>query len=315
MRKRFRRPVRTDDIGQVNRLFSYTVLFILSMSLLGIASLSKNYIAGVFISQLAILIPLAMYLILNIGRIKDVISLRKPNLISMAAAVIMGFSFIPFISLVNQLSMVFVKNTTINRATEAAEKYPVIVMLLLAAVIPSAVEELFFRGVFFTAYRRKGIIKGAILSAILFGLLHGNLNQLAYAIVAGFIFAMTDYAGGSVVYSMIIHMMINATTVVGLYNFKLKSSLEGIIYFSKNYKSVGEVLKYMFLPAVIGLIITVCMYSVIRKSSYKTVEQLEATENRLGVYKTYKNVKLIDASLMVGVIIMMVNIVANELIK
>lgn len=314
MKKRFRRPVRTDDIGQVNRLFSYTVLFILMMSLIGIASLTKNYIASVFISQLGLVIPISMYLILNIGRVKEVISLRKINLPGACAAILMGFTITPFIGFVNQLSMVWAKNMTNVKAEEAAAKYPMLLMLLMAAIIPSIVEELTFRGVFFTAYKKKSVIGGAILSAILFGLMHGNLNQLAYALVAGFIFAMTDYAGGSFIYSILIHIVVNSITIVGLYYPSLMNKLEGIIYFSKEPSSLLAVISYMWLPAIIGLVLTMCMYYIIRTSSKKQFDSIINEENRIQTNRIYKNVSMVDAGLMVGVVIMLVNIVANEIL-
>ncbi|MDD6102702.1 MAG: type II CAAX endopeptidase family protein [Clostridiales bacterium] len=309
---RFRRKVRTDDIGSVNRLFSYTVIFILFMSLIGISGLTKNYVGSVLVSQLGLLVPLVMYILLNLGRVKEVLGIGKVNAASLAASLVLGLTITPFLGIVNNISSLLVKNVTSERAVEAAEKYPFVVMLAAVAIIPAIIEELMFRGAIFSAYKRKNVVKGAIAAAVLFGLMHGNLNQFAYALVAGFLFAMTDNAGGSVFYSVIAHCVFNTTTLIGIYNHTFKSKLQGILFFDKSYNGVAEVLKDMLIPALIGIVLSAVMYMIIRVSSKAYTDRLENEERLSQNNRMYSNLKIVDASLMVGVIILAVNIIANE---
>lgn len=71
-------------------------------------------------------------------------------------------------------------------------------------------EELCFRGVTLN-YARKGLpIKWAILfQAVLFGIYHLNVVQFFYAVIVGYLLGMLADQAGSVVPSIVLHMIIN----------------------------------------------------------------------------------------------------------
>lgn len=304
-RKRSLRKMRTGRIADANRLFSYTVLFILLVSLLGIASYTSSYIVKLLITQVSILIPTAIYIAGCKGKRISITGVANTGFMSLAA-VVMGLAILPFLSMISSISMLFVKNVTDNSAAEAAEGYPMVVMLLFVALIPAVVEELVFRGVIFGAYAGAGVIKGALFSAFLFGLMHGNLNQFAYAMVAGFLFAMTDYAGGSTVYSMIMHFTINAVSVVGLYSKRINNEFLDILFRDEAYESVSQIMSELLIPSVIGLAVAAVMYMLISRFS--------GCGRKTGEFFKEDNRVIFDSTLAVGVIIMVVNIIANEFI-
>ena len=53
----------------------------------------------------------------------------------------------------------------------------------------------------------------AVISGIMFGVLHMNINQFCYATVLGVVFAYVNRASGSTFTSMIMHFLINSTNV------------------------------------------------------------------------------------------------------
>ena len=83
--------------------------------------------------------------------------------------------------------------------------YPFVVQLLIIAVLPACVEEFVFRGLIYHSYRKNGILGAAVLSGLVFGLMHLNINQLSYAAVMGIIFALLVEATGSMYSSMLAH--------------------------------------------------------------------------------------------------------------
>lgn len=304
-RKRNFRKMRIGRIADANRLFSYTVLFILLVSLLGIASYSSSYIVKLLITQMSILIPSGIYISGCKGKRIEIMGVANTGLLSVAA-IVMGVAILPFLSMISSISMLFVKNVTDNSAAEAAAEYPIFVMIIFVALVPAVVEELVFRGVIFGAYSMVGVVKGALFSAFLFGLMHGNLNQFAYAMVAGFLFAMTDYAGGSIVYSMIMHFTINMVSVIGLYSERINNRFLDILFKDEAYESISQIMSRFLIPSVIGLIVAAIMYMVISRFSRcgrKNGEVLEEGGRRI-----------FDSTLAVGVIIMVINIIANEFI-
>lgn len=62
--------------------------------------------------------------------------------------------------------------------------------LLLYAVIAPCLEELLFRGILFNVFKKyTKPIYAAALSAVLFGIYHGNIVQAVYGSIMGFLFA------------------------------------------------------------------------------------------------------------------------------
>lgn len=81
-------------------------------------------------------------------------------------------------------------------------------------ILPCVIEELAYRGVMFGSFHEAGRLKAILMSGILFGLMHMNFNQMAYAVVIGLIFGFVVEATGSIIPTMIMHFLINGFSVV-----------------------------------------------------------------------------------------------------
>lgn len=85
-----------------------------------------------------------------------------------------------------------------------------VTLLLLSGLFFPIIEELIFRGVIYWIIKRIWSVPGAIfVSAIAFGLYHGNLVQFIYAFIMGIIFAMAVEWYGGVVTAISMHMCAN----------------------------------------------------------------------------------------------------------
>ena len=83
------------------------------------------------------------------------------------------------------------------------------VLLLTIGVLAPICEEVTFRGILFTGFKRTNRIFGSILwTAFLFGLFHMNLNQFGYAMMIGIVSAFLVEATGSLIPSLILHILI-----------------------------------------------------------------------------------------------------------
>ena len=76
------------------------------------------------------------------------------------------------------------------------------------------IEELAYRGVMFGSFHEAGRLKAILMSGFLFGLMHMNFNQMAYAIMIGLVFGFVVEATGSIIPTMIMHFLINGFSVV-----------------------------------------------------------------------------------------------------
>lgn len=92
--------------------------------------------------------------------------------------------------------------------------YGIVLGFFVSAVVPAFVEEFAFRGVAMGLLRRFGDGFAIIISAILFGLMHGNLLQAPFAFIVGLGLGFVAVKSGSIWTAVTIHFINNAGAVV-----------------------------------------------------------------------------------------------------
>lgn len=107
----------------------------------------------------------------------------------------------------------------------------VIFEILYLVVVAPLAEELIFRGLVLRTIAPYGKKLAIIVSASLFGLMHGNIKQFAGAFACGMIFAAVDIKYGSVLPSVIMHVLNNMLPVIYNIGDAVDSKAIKIIYF------------------------------------------------------------------------------------
>ncbi len=87
--------------------------------------------------------------------------------------------------------------------------FPVITMLG-GAILPALVEEFALRGIVLGALRKYGDTFAIVVSAALFGLMHGNLSQIPFAFIIGLYLGFITIKTGSVWSAVLLHFINNA---------------------------------------------------------------------------------------------------------
>ena len=116
----------------------------------------------------------------------------------------------PMASWLNVLSQLFAKNETSGAIYDITQNVPMWLAVLIIGCLPGFVEETIYRGILFSAFRKRSVLTGVIISGLSFGLMHMNFNQILYAIYLGIVFALLVEATGSSVSTMILHVQFNA---------------------------------------------------------------------------------------------------------
>lgn len=97
--------------------------------------------------------------------------------------------------------------------------------LLMSAVLPAFFEEITHRGLVLHVSRGNAH-KRALLSALLFALMHQNITQTGYTFAGGLIMAYTVIYTGSIFPAMVIHFVNNALVQLRIFS----SSYNGLVY-------------------------------------------------------------------------------------
>ncbi len=105
--------------------------------------------------------------------------------------------------------------------------------LLVFALVPAVMEELLMRGVVLSTLRPLGNATAVVISALMFGLLHGNLAQAPYACLMGLILGGIYVHTDSLRPAIAIHALANTVAVVmsylRLYADSTTASLWGLV--------------------------------------------------------------------------------------
>ena len=105
------------------------------------------------------------------------------------------------------------RGNTVTNPVDQIGAYPTILNILLGCVIAPVSEELMFRKLLLDRLRPYGGRFAVIASALCFGLFHGNLNQLFYAVAIGLALGCTALRTGRLWQNILLHAMINFISV------------------------------------------------------------------------------------------------------
>ena len=118
-----------------------------------------------------------------------------------------------FGNLIGQFLMAVVSAITgqpmVNQVEEMIMDMSLWAVIVSAVILAPIMEELIFRKLVLDRLAGYGPAVAMFVSALVFGLAHGNFYQFFYAFLLGLIFAYIYLRTGKVRYSMMLHMMVN----------------------------------------------------------------------------------------------------------
>ena len=173
---------------------------------------------NILFSQSLIFVPTVLYLFIMRKHVKDIIWFRRFHPLTLLLLPPLVLFMEPLITLLNAISMLFVRNEISHAASALVDHNTLGTSLFFMAFLPCVIEELAYRGVMFGSFHEAGRLKAILMSGFLFGLMHMNFNQMAYAIMIGLVFGFVVEATGSIIPTMIMHFLINGFSVVIKHN-------------------------------------------------------------------------------------------------
>lgn len=158
------------------------------------------------------LLPAIIYLLLTKSSFKETLKLNKLELKNILLIILLAFIVQPIMTFFSLISTFFFNNEIGAFITEITST-PYILLLALVALLPAITEEITIRGIVLSGYDDKNKYVAAIITGLFFGILHLDPQQFLYATVLGFIMALAVRITNSIFASMIIHFIVNGTSV------------------------------------------------------------------------------------------------------
>lgn len=192
---------------------SYILLSILAGAVIGVMDINMPLWGSYLLSQAIVLLPALIYVAIHKINIIACMPYRRLRISDGLLSLLFGYALVPTMLFVSNLTSLF----SINYVQDSVQEliaYPFVVQLLIIAVLPACVEEFVFRGLIYHSYRKNGILGAAVLSGLVFGLMHLNINQLSYALLMGIVFALLVEVTGSMYSSMLAHFAANSYSII-----------------------------------------------------------------------------------------------------
>ena len=169
-----------------------------------------------------------------------------------------------FGSLIGQFLMTIVSvitgETMVNQVEEMIMDMSLWAVILSAVILAPIMEELIFRKLVLDRLAGYGPAVAMSVSALVFGLAHGNFYQFFYAFLLGLIFAYIYLRTGKVRYSMMLHMMVNfCGSVIPILIMRVADEIEVAAILA----SVTQ-LTFMGVFMLGGLILFICKWKEIK---------------------------------------------------
>ena len=136
--------------------------------------------------------------------------------------------------------------------------------LFLISIIGPIFEEILFRKLLIDRSIKYGAKVSILLSALIFGLIHGNLNQFFYAFLLGGFFAYVYIKTGEIKYTITLHIIVNMMgSVVSLFVGK---SAQNLISGAIQPLDLATIIIYVLVILISFLItlIKLCQYKKIK---------------------------------------------------
>ena len=125
------------------------------------------------------------------------------------------------------------------------------VTLLCASIVAPVAEELFFRKALIDRLSRFHPMDAILFSALLFGLIHGNLTQFLYAFPIGVLFGIIYWRTKNIRYTILLHVAMNTIggVIPQIVTFLTQGTGEGPA------AMLGALVSMLFASFVLGLIV------------------------------------------------------------
>jgi sodium transport system permease protein len=210
-----------------------------------------------------ILAPALLMATMLTTSLRKSLRLRMPDWTALPLAVLLGVTLHPsYMMLAGWISYMYPIS---DQAAEAMKPFtdqivsaPWMSVIFLMAVVPAICEELAFRGFIFGGLvRQKGRLRAVVVTAVMFGVSHGVLQQSIAATLMGLLLGWIALRTGSVLPSILIHFANNALSV-SLERIA-GSSWQGADLFLTTSES-GTAYQPMWIVTSIGIAITCMLY-------------------------------------------------------
>lgn len=251
------------DVGKL--YFSIMVLFITLGYLVQKASL---YI-GILITEITfVLIPVIVYLLIKRYDVKYVLRLnplKSEFVLLLVLIAIASWGVSGFLAILTNYFLSKLGKVPVMQIPPAQDLNELIIQLIIFGLVAACCEEIFMRGLVMRSFEMRGSIKSVVITAILFAMLHLNVQNFLSILFLGTILGYVVYRTDSIFAGMIVHFTNNAISTILSY-FISQSGMANVSGVERISIPFSAVLFYGVIAIFSGMI----LYALLRRLTAMT---------------------------------------------
>ncbi len=216
-------------LSAIGYIWSFAYLFftvgIAGMSYTDAVELTKNpamqQILQIILSCLMFLVPFTIAAKCARVRIDNTIQFGKAKKGTGLPFLLFGVGFCSFANIAMSYSSAIFQGFGIEYEVDFGENpggfFGFLLTFIATAIVPALVEEFACRGIVLGLLKKHGEVFAIITSSIVFGIMHGNFEQIPFAVMVGLVLGYIYVKTGSIWISVAVHGINNAISVVFSY--------------------------------------------------------------------------------------------------
>ncbi len=222
-------------------------------------------------------IPFVIVFKMQNVRISGLIKFKKPKLNDVLPYGLIGIGFCSIANiLVAYMGSIFSQfgiKYNVDYGKKPDGIFGFMLTFIAVAIIPALVEEFACRGIILGSLRKYSDAFAVLTSAIIFGILHGNFQQIPFAFLVGLILGYVTVKTNSIWTAVAIHCFNNAVSVIFDYAFIGNDGAKNIFY-----------VIYLIVSILVGIFGVYLLRD--RKDEY-TLPPKETTATKSQIYKWF----------------------------
>ena len=178
----------------------------------------NNYLKSGMGELLFVLLPVIVFLVAGGYNVKDTLKLRKTRPVNYLIVVFLMIFGLPVVGVLNAIvlgiiRLSFGRNLTVTRL-DIPDLPTLLVAILVIGVSAAVCEEIMFRGLISKGYEKLGVAGSLILTSVLFGILHRDIQKAVGTILLGALIGFIVYRTKSIYAGMVAHFTNNTVAVL-----------------------------------------------------------------------------------------------------
>lgn len=227
------------------------------VKLLGYNETPKWFTQAITLFQdfIAFVIPVCVFLFFSRQKITDLVPHEKIDFKNVIYIVGLALLVMPLMNILGVIASIFVNTAVSNEIIADINELSFPLGVISLAVLPAICEEVVFRGIVMTGYKKVSPFVAIMISSLFFGFMHQNLYQFSYAALTGVFLGFLVYFTNSIYASVLAHFIINGSQVVAT-KLALMDNSQAIMESLKEPLSKSDILEQLagsFFLAILTL--------------------------------------------------------------